>query len=181
MTRSQSQLRPTLMRKNRLQANYTVRSIQKRDNETIARVIREVMTEFQAIGEGYSINDPEVDDMYGNYQDSKACYYVISDGEEAVGGGGIGPLKGGDRHTCELRKMFFLPEVRGIGFGRRLLQLLMNEARQRGYKKCYLETLDRMWQANELYSKNGFELLKRPQGNTGHCACDRWYQLDLQS
>ena len=173
------QLYSGALRKSRLQSKYEIRLIQKRDTNQIARVIRGVLTEFQAVGEGYSINDPEIDDMYANYRDKRSCYYVITLDDKVVGGGGIGPLAGGDKLTCELRKMFFLSPARGLGLGRRLLLLLMDEARKRGYKKCYLETLDRMWGANELYRKNGFELLKKPLGDTGHCSCDRWYALNL--
>jgi putative acetyltransferase len=173
------QLYAGALRKSRLQSNYLARLIQKQDNAQVARVIREVMTEFQAIGEGYSIGDAEVDDMYGNYRDKRSCYYVIALDGKVVGGGGIGPLAGGGKITCELRKMFFLPATRGLGLGRRLLLLLMDEAKKRGYKKCYLETLDRMWGANELYRKNGFELLEKAMGKTGHCSCDRWYLLNL--
>jgi hypothetical protein len=36
-----------------------------------------------------------------------------------------------------------------------------------------------MYQANELYQKNGFELLGKPMGTTGHDSCDRWYLLHL--
>jgi putative acetyltransferase len=75
--------------------------------------------------------------------------------------------------------MFFLRETRGIGLGQRLMLLLLNEARTRDYKKCYLETLGRMWRAQELYQKNGFQLLEKPMGTTGHDSCDRWYLLDL--
>jgi putative acetyltransferase len=173
------QLYAGALRKSRLQSNYLARLIQKQDNAQVARVIREVMTEFQAIGEGYSVGDAEVDDMYGNYRDKRSCYYVIALDGKVVGGGGIGPLAGGGKITCELRKMFFLPATRGLGLGRRLLLLLMDEAKKRGYKKCYLETLDRMWGANELYRKNGFELLEKAMGKTGHCSCDRWYLLNL--
>ncbi len=173
------QLYANALRKSRLQANYTIRPIQKQDNPQVARLIRDVMTEFQAVGEGYSIDDPDVDDMYGSYRNKRSCYYVIADCDKVVGCGGIAPLTGGDKSTCELRKMFFLPEIRGLGLGRRLLGLLMDEARKRDYKKCYLETLDRMWRANELYQKNGFELLEKPLGQTGHCSCDRWYVLSL--
>ncbi len=173
------QLYANALSKSRLQSNCLIRPIKKRDNPQIARVIRDVLTEFKAVGEGYSINDPEVDDMVTNYRDKRSCYFVIELNEQIVGGGGIGPLQGGDKFTCELRKMFFLPDARGIGLGRRLLLLLMDEARKRDYQKCYLETLDRMWQANELYRKNGFELLEKPLGKTGHCSCDRWYLLDL--
>jgi len=167
------------LRKSRLQSNYTIRLIQKRDNAPVARLIREVMTEFDAVGDGYSIVDPEVDDMYGNYRGKRSCYYVIALGSEIVGCGGIATLAGGDTTTCELRKMFFLPEIRGIGLGRRLLLQLAGEARKRGYEKCYLETLDRMNLANDLYRKSGFEPLKKPLGQTGHCKCDRWYILEL--
>lgn len=173
------QLYTNALRKSRLQANCTVRLIQKQDNAQVARLIRNVMTEFQAVGEGYSIGDPEVDDMYGSYETKRSCYYVIAQDNAMVGCGGFGPLAGGDKFTCELRKMFILPETRGIGLGRRLLLLLLDEARKRDYRKCYLETLDRMWRANELYQENGFQLLEKPIGDTGHGSCDRWYLLNL--
>ena len=167
------------LRKSRLQANHIIRPIQKRDNAQVAQVIRDVMTEFGAVGDGYSIGDVEVDDMLGHYQDKQSCYYVIADDDSIVGCGGIGLLQGGGKSTCELRKMFFKQEIRGIGLGYRLLSLLMDEAGKRGYKKCYLETLDRMDRANDLYLKNGFKLLDGPKGKTGHCACDRWYMREL--
>lgn len=173
------QLYAGALKKSRLQSKYEIRKIQKRDNPQVARLIREVLTEYQAIGEGYSIDDPEVSDMHAYYHDKLSCYRVITADNRVVGGAGIGPLAGAGKSVCELRKMFFLPELRGFGMGRRLLLQLLDEARDRGYKKCYLETLDRMWQANELYRKCGFELLAHPLGNTGHNASDRWYALKL--
>ena len=167
------------LRKSRCQKPYSIRLIQKKDDAHVARIIREVMTEFNAVGVGYSINDPEVDEMYSTYRGKRSCYYVIESEGKIFGGGGIAPLTGGEDSTCELQKMFFLPAIRGLGFGHRLLQLLLDQACRRGYKRCYLETLDRMWQANELYKKNGFRLLEGPQGNTGHCSCDCWYAKDL--
>lgn len=167
------------LRKSRLQAQYTIRLIRKQDNAPVSRVIRDVLTEFQAVGEGYSIVDQEVDNMFGSYRNRRSCYYVLTLDSEVVGCGGIAPLTGGDTSTCELRKMFFRPAARGIGLGRRLLLMLLDEARSRGYKNCYLETLGRMWSANELYQKNGFELLDKPLGKTGHGSCDRWYLLKL--
>jgi putative acetyltransferase len=167
------------LRKGRLQSNHVIRPIQKQDNAPVARLIREVMTEFQAVGNGYSIVDPEVDEMYASYNNNRSCYYVIVLDKEVVGCGGIAPLTGGDKFTCELRKMFFLTETRGLGLGRRLLLLLMNEARKRNHKKCYIETLDRMSLANDLYRESGFELLNRPIGNTGHSSCNRWYLMHL--
>jgi len=173
------QLYADALKKIRFQSQYTIRLIQKQDNDQVAHLIRTVMTEFRAVGAGYSIGDSEVDDMYGHYRDKRSCYYVITSGDRVVGCGGLGRLEGDNKFICELQKMFFLPEARGIGLGQRLLLLLLDDARTREYKKCYLETLDRMYQANELYQKNGFELLGKPMGTTGHDSCDRWYLLHL--
>jgi putative acetyltransferase len=167
------------LRKNRLQAAYEIRPIEKRDNLQTARLIRDILTEFGAVGEGYSIIDPEIDNMSGNYRAKDCAYYVITKNDQVTGCGGIAPLVGADGDTCELRKMFFSSSIRGIGLGRKLLELLLDNARKRGFKKCYLETLDRMWAANKLYQRHGFKALDKPHGQTGHCGCDRWYMLDL--
>ncbi|MFK7822072.1 MAG: GNAT family N-acetyltransferase [Planctomycetaceae bacterium] len=163
----------------RLQSAYTIRPIKKADDKEVARLIRQVLTEFKAVGEGYSIQDPEVDTMSATYRNAQSCYFVIATETKLVGCGGIAPLKGEKKTTCELQKMFLLPEARGIGLGRKLLTLLLNEATSRGYEQCYLETLDRMHRANDLYIRNGFEPLPGSMGATGHCSCDRWYVKQL--
>lgn len=168
------------LRKLRLQSPYAIRLIQKRDNEQMASVIRDVMTEFHAIGEGYSINDAEVDDMYDNYSGKRQCYFVIVDSNETVvGGGGVAKLRGGTSNTCEIRKMFFRPDVRGIGMGSRLLLILLEKAKSFKFRECYLETLERMESANQLYRRHGFAPIKKKMGDTGHDSCDRHYVRDL--
>lgn len=167
------------LRKSRLQQACSIRRIQKTDNNKIASVIRDVMTEFGAVGEGYSIVDPEVDAMYQSYRRAKHYYLVVEKDGVVCGGGGIGPLAGCDETTCELRKMFYRPEIRGIGIGNRLLEQLLKQASEMGYKQCYLETLDRMTQAKKLYERFGFRALKSAKGCTGHTKCDRYYALNL--
>lgn len=167
------------LRKGRLQAGMEIRPIRKSDNPAVARLIREVMTEFGAVGEGFSIVDPEVDSMYAAYRDKGSMYLVVERAEEILGSAGIGPLQGGEPGVCELQKMFFRPELRGIGMGYRLLARLMDEAKKRGYRCCYIETLTRMDQAVSLYRKFGFQELSQSLGATGHNSCDRWFALDL--
>lgn len=167
------------LRYSREQSAFEIRKIQSKDNTQIARVIRAVMSEFDAIGQGYSEADSEVDDIAGNYRNKQSCYYVIEQADKIVGGGGLAPLAGGSPSTCELRKMFFLPKVRGIGLGRKLLEMLVNEARKRNYADCYIETLDRMQAAKSLYEGFGFERLEAPIGETGHSKTDVWYLLQL--
>jgi putative acetyltransferase len=95
------------------------------------------------------------------------------------GGGGVAPLAGGDGDTCELRKMYFLPECRGLGAGTALMAKCLQAARLHGFKKCYLETLDSMKNAQSLYERSGFTKQCGTLGNTGHGGCDTFYILPL--
>jgi len=156
-----------------------IRSIIPRDDARIASIIRRVMTDFGAVGEGYSIMDPEVDGMAAAYAGPGAAYFVASIDGEVAGGAGIGPLAGGPPDVCELKKMYLLPEARSRGLGRRLLVVCLEAARNAGYRRCYLETLAHMREARRLYERNGFEPLQGPMGDTGHTGCNGWYIREL--
>jgi len=156
-----------------------IRLIEKDDNTVVAEIIRMVMTEFKAVGHGYSINDSEVDDMHGAYQAEAAAFYVVELDGQVLGCGGFGPLTGSDRLTCELRKMYFKSELRGLGVGAMLLKTCLEEAKKAGFQHCYLETLADMKQARHLYGKYGFTYLDEPMGNTGHTSCGTWMSKSL--
>lgn len=156
-----------------------IRPIEPGDDAKIARIIREVMTEFGAVGEGYSIVDPEVDAMTAAYAGPDAAFFVALLDGEVVGGGGIGALADGPPGVCELKKMYLLTEARGHGLGRQLMDHCLAAARAAGYERCYLETLEHMTDARRLYELNGFSPLNAPVGNTGHCGCNGWYIKDL--
>lgn len=161
------------MKKEHTTTDFTFRPIEKKDNPAVATLIRTVMTEFGTVGEGYSIMDKEVDEMWDNYTNAQSYFLVLTLEDKVVGCGGIGPLKGGDAKTCELKKMYFYPVARGYGLGQQLVEKCVAKAKAIGYQTCYLETVERMTQANKLYEKLGFELLEQPMGCTGHSACDK--------
>ncbi len=159
---------------------FVIRKIKPEDNPTIAHIIRTVMPQFGADGDGFAIKDAEVDAMYEAYTQPRSIYFVVEHHGAVIGGGGIAPLQGGDEHTCELKKMYFLEEARGKGIGQELLNRCLDAATVFGYKVCYLETLEQMGAARKLYEKNGFIRLTKPMGNTGHYGCDRYYAKPLQ-
>ncbi|HEX9640977.1 MAG TPA: bifunctional helix-turn-helix transcriptional regulator/GNAT family N-acetyltransferase [Candidatus Krumholzibacteria bacterium] len=160
-------------------AEVQIRPIEPSDNPKIAQVIRSVMTEFGAVGSGFSIEDPDVDDMYGAYGDARAAYFVAQKGERFLGGAGIAALEGGQSDVCELKKMYIVPAGRGLGVGKALLDRSLDAARRAGFKRCYLETLGHMTQARHLYEKGGFRRIDAPMGHTGHFSCDHWYMREL--
>lgn len=156
-----------------------IRPIESGDDAAIAQVIREVMTEHGASGAGFAIHDAEVAAMSAAYARPGAAYFVVARDGTALGGGGIAPLEGGTAGVCELKKMYFLPAIRGRGLGAAVLTRCLEFAREAGYATCYLETLRTMGKARALYEAFGFRRLGAPLGATGHFGCDSWYALDL--
>jgi putative acetyltransferase len=151
-----------------------IRLIKKEDNGDVGRLLRQVMSEFGAVGQGYSSLDAEVDAMFEAYPAPDAAFFVVEREGRVLGCGGMGPLASGEPGVCELRKMYLLPELRGAGVGARLLQVILNAAREAGYRKCYLETMERMQQARSLYRKQGFKEVDARLGQTGHSGCTAW-------
>lgn len=173
------------LERSRRLASYAIRPIKAGDRAAVARLIRVVMPEFDAKGPGFAINDPEVDDMYGAYRAAQSGYFVVTrpdartGADVVVGGAGYAPLAGGDGKTCELRKMYFMPEVRGLGLGHKLLAECLAQATRAGFERMYLETLAAMSQARALYERSGFSRLSHPMGATGHFGCNSFYVKDL--
>lgn len=160
--------------------DFSLRPIRPEDNPQVAKIIRTVMTEYGAVGKGYSIEDPEVDGMYEAYHNDRSLFLVLEAADGRLAGcGGVAPLQGGDPHTCELKKMYFLPEARGKGQGKKIVSELETAARERGFRYMYLETIAAMKEANGLYNRLGFQPLPGPMGNTGHTACGLFYGKKL--
>ena len=159
--------------------SHRTRLIRPADNPAVAQIIRQVMTEFGAVGCGFSSDDAEIDAMYEAYTVPGSAFFVIEQSDKVLGCGGMGPLAGGGPDVCELRKMYFLSGLRGSGQGTRFLKTILDAARKAGYTTCYLETMDAMAAARHLYLKHGFEPIESPLGNTGHGSCNRFMAMDL--
>lgn len=158
--------------------SISIRPITASDNAAIAAIIRTVMPEFGADGPGFAIHDREVDDMYAAYVRPGSAYFVVELDGRVCGGAGVAPLED-EPGVCELRKMYFLPELRGRGAGDALMRRCLEAALALGYRQCYLETLTGMDAAQKLYERFGFARIGQAMGNTGHFGCNRFYLLDL--
>ncbi|SDL67248.1 putative acetyltransferase [Catalinimonas alkaloidigena] len=156
-----------------------LREIQPADNPAVAAVIRTVLTEFGANLPGTAFFDPAIDHLYDYYQQPRAAYFVLERDGKLVGGGGIGPLEGAGTDVCELQKLYLLPEGRGQGWGRELMDRCLAFARAAGYRQCYLESLPQLHKGVQLYERYGFQYLDQPLGQTGHNGCDLWMLLAL--
>lgn len=151
-----------------------IRTIDRKDNRALAKLIRSTLKEFGADHPGTVYYDESTDRLFDVFQTPRSIYYVAELIDEIVGGGGIFPTEGLSADTCELVKMYIYPNVRGLGLGRLLIQNCIDYAKETGYKNIYLETMPELKRALKTYEKFGFEYLNHAMGNSGHFGCDLW-------
>lgn len=151
--------------------NFSIRPIQKEDNLGIANIIRNTLVEFKANHPGTVYFDPTTDNLFELFQAPNAAYWIVESEDGMLGGAGIFPTKGLPTDTCELVKLYLLPQARGKGLGKLLMELCHGEAKKRGFQKIYLETMPELTIAVPLYEKMGYQYLDGPLGESGHFGC----------
>ncbi len=151
-----------------------IRKIEKRDNQAMGTIVQKVLMEMGAPKVGTAYADPYLFSLFETYDKPKAIYFVVEKDAKVIGGCGIAQLENTTENICELQKMYFLQEARGLGLGSRLMELCLQAAKEYGYEKCYLETMPYMEAAQKLYKKVGFTYLDKPMGDTGHSSCPVW-------
>jgi len=67
--------------------------------------------------------------------------------------------------TAQLRYFILEPEYRGIGLGKKLMELFLDFLKDKNYLQCYLWTTSELKAAGELYKKYGFELSEEKESN----------------
>jgi putative acetyltransferase len=151
-----------------------IREIQVEDNLQIESVIKSTFIELGLPLTRTAYEDIETTRMFESYQQEKSVYFVIDQQGVVKGGGGIKLLANSNDSICELQKMYFSKDLRGKGYGKKLLSKCLEAAQKMGYKYCYLETLSQLETALDLYKQNAFKNLDTPLGNTGHNSCQVW-------
>lgn len=155
-------------------SDIKIRPIQSSDNPDLAIIIRNTLVEFGAANPGTVYFDSTTDALSELFQSELSAYFVAETESKILGGGGIFPTEGLPEGTCELVKMYLLPEARGIGLGSSLIEKCLDKAHEFEFQQVYLETLDELHFALKVYAKFGFEYLTAPLGQTKHFGCGLW-------
>ena len=154
--------------------NITIRPIEKKDNAALAKIVRDTLAEFGANHPGTVYYDPTTDTLFEVFQRDGAGYFVAEIDNKLMGGAGIYPTDGLPAGTCELVKMYLLPEARGLGLGKTLIEKSLALAKENNYGYVYLESMPELKKALTVYEKFGFTYLNGPMGNSGHFGCELW-------
>ena len=82
--------------------------------------------------------------------------------------------------TVQLRFLILLPEYRGMGLARRLMDLFIAFMRDRGYRKAFLLTTNEQEAATSLYQRYGFVLTEEKQSKAfNKSLVERKFELSL--
>jgi putative acetyltransferase len=119
----------------------------------VRRIFLGVLDEFD-LGASHVGADADLDDIHGNYVAGGGAFDVMVDDRGCVVG--CAAVYAHSREVCELRKMHLLPEFRGQGLGRELLDRMVQTARALGFNQMVLETADILTGAIKLYRTYGF-------------------------
>lgn len=108
----------------------------------------------------------DIENVQSHYFNDRGVFLVLINNGQVVGTGAIRKL---DNEICELKRMWFLKEYRGQGWGWKMAQVLFDFARQMRYRKVRLDLAseERQSQALKLYTRLGFYPVERY--NNGPC------------
>ncbi|HUQ56142.1 GNAT family N-acetyltransferase [Lentzea sp.] len=117
-----------------------------------------------------------VGDYAADHSEREAAWIAELDGDRV---GCIFCVRENDT-TAKLRVLLVHPNARGHGAGGKLVDTCVEFARQAGYERMVLWTVDGLASARKIYEAHGFELVEEtPQRSFGHDVIGQLWARDL--
>ncbi|KZL50384.1 MULTISPECIES: GNAT family N-acetyltransferase [Cyanophyceae] len=149
--------------------DFLIRNWEIGDRTRAASVISYVLSEY-GLGWEPKGADKDVLQVEEFYLATGGEFWVIEHKNQLVGTGAYYPIKRGKK-AVEIRKMYLLSSVRGLGMGKYLLQQLEAAIANRGFEEIWIETASALVEAVKLYESNGYQ----PATGVETPRCDRVY------
>jgi putative acetyltransferase len=149
--------------------DFQIRAWQPGDRTSAAEVIRQVLAEYGLAWEPEGA-DRDVLQVEACYLQIGGEFWVVQQQDQIVGTAAYYPIERGT-NAVEIRKMYLLPEARGRGLGRFLLEQLEAAIAQRGFSQIWIETASVLKEAVQLYEAHGYQ----PATGVETARCDRVY------
>jgi ribosomal protein S18 acetylase RimI-like enzyme len=153
------------------------RIVEAEGSEALA-LVRRLFVEYAASLEvdlAFQGFDEELAELPGDYARPAGGLLLAFDGETPAGCAAFRPLEPG---VAEMKRLYVRPSARGAGWGRRLAERVVSEARAAGYERIRLDTLPSMPAALGLYIGMGFREIPAYRHNP--VAGTRFLELDLR-
>ena len=132
--------------------NYIV--VSKEDEYRIAANLFKEYAAWLGIDLGFQKFEDELLSLQKMYGPPHGTIILCKDDHEFVACVAVRPI---DDKIAELKRMYVKPNFQRNGIGEELLRLSLSFAKNAGYEKARLDTLNTMLPAMSLYEKNGFK------------------------
>jgi N-acetylglutamate synthase-like GNAT family acetyltransferase len=133
-----------------------IRRYEPRDNKVAKELnyagLKQMMPEIN--WEGIAVADADYDDIEGIYQNNRGDFVVGEINDEVVVTGAVKKLT---ETTAEIKRIRVRPDLQRKGYGETMLKRLIEIARELGYEKIRIDTLDTNTRAQQLFKKSGFK------------------------
>jgi len=129
------------------------------------RTVRELFLEYAAsLGFGLDFQDfeSELASLPGEYAPPGGSVLLAEVGSPAetptpgAATAGCVAVRPFSQGVCEMKRLYVRPEYRGLGIGLGLSRAIIKKARERGYERMRLDTVESMVEATRLYEALGF-------------------------
>lgn len=131
-----------------------IKSCEKDSDFLFAKQIMKVYIRWLNIDLSFQDIDKELSDLSTMYGPPDGLFLLAWHENKVVSGVGLRML---EPTVCEMKRLYVYDQFKNKGIGRRLCIALIREARNLGYEKMRLDTLDRVKSVIGLYRSLGFK------------------------
>jgi peptidyl-dipeptidase Dcp len=118
-------------------------------------------------------------EFYSQYDPGRDCVWICEHKDSIVG---FLLLMHRENNSAQLRYFILSPEYRGIGLGKKLMELYIAWLKQHDYQSSYLWTTNEQKAAIELYKRYNFKFVEEHESTSfGKLLKEQRYELILKT
>ena len=131
-------------------------SAQTKEHYQYARILFNQYADILGLDLEFQGFSRELATLPGAFGPPLGCILLAELGGDYVGCVALRPL---EHKICEMKRLFVVPEFQGRGIGRSLTCSVIDRAREIGYEKMRLDTIESMKAAKGLYHSLNFRAI----------------------
>lgn len=148
-----------------------IRAYEPKDFDAVLALVTGVLVEF-GFGDNVGGARRDLENIESGYRPPRGGFWVAEEAGVVIGTIAIRPK---DDSTCELKRLYVNPSLRGQGTGAALYAHAEAFARSAGFACIWLDSSRKFVSARRLYEKNGFTLIAEIDNDW----CDNVYEKRL--